>query len=508
VIAKGVKIFAFLVSLQLLFVPSVIADWTEFQNSDLDTSNGKLLSKAYDVERISFAISDSNPSLYNFFLHFANPVSNALFADRTSFAAILIDIDNDGDEDYSIDTNYDQVYKTTQLHDARLVDRRNSSLDLVSGCKAQTWTDLDRKVSWIGFRVEKSCIPFGTNFSLWGYADFKSGDNTDFDLAPDEWWTVTPGLAANKISRACIKQDFETLFSSSFYPGWSWATVEGPVGKNPATIAGERTSRSFTQDQKSWLRSAFNSWDVASEALSFTEVDVLNNPKILLGIVDSGYRWQIYGITADGPLSEAWIKFDGKDSRLSEKEKFISLAQSYIGNILNLGYIRATTEIESVLESPLQSSLGKLVLSDFDIALIRQLNGESTCEGSWSPELTIAVSENRKTEAKAKAETEAKAKAETEAKAKAEAEAKAKAEAEAKAKAEAEAKAKAEAEAKAKAEAEAKAKAETEAKAKVEAEAKAEIVRKAKKTITCVKGKTSKKITALKPKCPPGYTKK
>ena len=480
-IAKGLKILAFLVSLQFLFVPSVIADWTEFQHSQLDTSNGKLLSKAYDVERISFAINDSNPSLYNFFLHFVNPVSNALFADRTSFAAILIDIDNDGDEDYSIDTNYDQVYKATQLHDARLVDRRNSSLNLVSGCKAQTWTDLDRKVSWIGFRVEKSCIPFGSSFSLWGYADFKSGDNADFDLAPDDWWTVTPGLAANKISRACKKQDFETLFSSSFYPGWSWttggmpknvtwATVEGPVGKNPATIAGERTSKSFTPDQKSWLRSAFHSWDIASEALSFTEVDVLNNPKILLGMVDSGYRWQIYGITADGPLSEAWIKFDGKDSRLSEKEKFISLAQSYIGNILNLGDIRATTEIESILESPLQSLLGKLVLSDFDIALIRQLNGESTCEGSWSPELTIAVSENRKIEAKAKAEAEAKAKAEAEAKAKAEAEAKAKAEAEAK--------------------------------------AKAEIVRKARETITCVKGKTSKKITALKPKCPPGYTKK
>jgi hypothetical protein len=104
------------------------------------------------------------------------------------------------------------------------------------------------------------------------------------------------------------------------------------------------------------------------------------------------------------------------------------------------------------LEYPRQSLLGKLVLSDFDIALIRQLNGESTCEGSWSPELTIAVSENRKAEAKAKAEAEAKAKA--------------------------------------------------------EAEAKAEIMRTAKKTITCVKGKTSKKITALKPKCPPGYTKK
>jgi hypothetical protein len=108
-----------------------------------------------------------------------------------------------------------------------------------------------------------------------------------------------------------------------------------------------------------------------------------------------------------------------------------------------------------------------------------------------------------------KAEAEAKAKAEAEAKAKAEAEAKAKAEAEAKAKAEAEAKAKTEAEAKAKAVAEAIAKVEAEAKAKAEAEAKAKAeAAKKKTTITCVKGKLIKKVTALNPKCPAGYIKK
>jgi membrane protein involved in colicin uptake len=68
---------------------------------------------------------------------------------------------------------------------------------------------------------------------------------------------------------------------------------------------------------------------------------------------------------------------------------------------------------------------------------------------------------------------------------------------------------KAEAEAKAKAEAEAKAKAEAEAKAKVEAEARAKVeAAKKKTTITCVKGKLTKKVTAINPKCPAGYKKK
>jgi len=100
---------------------------------------------------------------------------------------------------------------------------------------------------------------------------------------------------------------------------------------------------------------------------------------------------------------------------------------------------------------------------------------------------------------KADAEIEAKAKAEIESKAKAEIEAKAKAEIESKAKAEIEAKAAAEL--KAKQEAEAKAKAEAEAKAKLEAS-------KKKTTITCVKGKLTKKVTAVNPKCPSGYKRK
>jgi hypothetical protein len=68
-------------------------------------------------------------------------------------------------------------------------------------------------------------------------------------------------------------------------------------------------------------------------------------------------------------------------------------------------------------------------------------------------------------------------------------------------KAKVEADAKAAAELKAKQEADAKAAAEL--KAKQEAEAKAVALKKT--TITCVKGKLTKKVTAVKPKCPTGY---
>ena len=95
-----------------------------------------------------------------------------------------------------------------------------------------------------------------------------------------------------------------------------------------------------------------------------------------------------------------------------------------------------------------------------------------------------------------------------EAAARAEAAAKAQAEAEAKARAEAEAKAKADAEAAAKAQAEAEAKAKADAEAAAKAQAEADAKAKAQKTITCIKGKKTKKVTGLAPKCPSGYKKK
>ena len=144
-------------------------------------------------------------------------------------------------------------------------------------------------------------------------------------------------------------------------------------------------------------------------------------------------------------------------------------------------------------------------------------------------EFLIKQEAEAKAAAELKAKQDADAKAAAELKAKQEAEAKAaadlKAKQEAEAKAAAELKAKQEAETKAAADLKATQEAETKAaadlKAKQEAEAKAAANKLAaeklaaanlaslkKTTITCVKGKLTKKVTAVKPVCPAGYKKK
>ena len=116
------------------------------------------------------------------------------------------------------------------------------------------------------------------------------------------------------------------------------------------------------------------------------------------------------------------------------------------------------------------------------------------CNTSFSVRLLTAQEKSDAAAAKAAAELKAKQDAD----AKAAAELKAKQEAEA-------ATAKAAAELKAKQEAELKAAADL--KAKQEAEARAALAIK-KTTITCIKGKTVKKVSAIKPKCPAGFKKK
>jgi hypothetical protein len=121
-------------------------------------------------------------------------------------------------------------------------------------------------------------------------------------------------------------------------------------------------------------------------------------------------------------------------------------------------------------------------------------------------EYQLYTSQKAAAELKAKQKAEAKAAADLKAKQEAEAEAAAdlKAKQTAEAKAAADLKAKQTAEAKAAADLKAKQKAEAKAaadlKAKQEAEAKAVATKKT--TITCVKGKLTKKVTAVKPKCP------
>ena len=204
---------------------------------------------------------------------------------------------------------------------------------------------------------------------------------------------------------------------------------------------------------------------LVAEYRTITKYDPLNNNSVNEGVL-------VYEVSGNIPPDEAPVKIIRKSAMLVDRQ--LSAAALKVGELIeHKGVVIALVEMNK------------------DDATI--LVGKSRDLGSIQSRLMEA-----KAAAALKAKQEAEAKAAADLKAKQDAEAKAAADLKAKQDAEA----KAAADLKAKQDVEAKAAAEL--KAKQEADARAAAAAK-KSTITCTKGKLTKKVTALKPKCPTGY---
>jgi hypothetical protein len=175
-----------------LLVPTgpASAAWVTYQSSPNDRFNAADVKPEYDVVSVDVAISDGTPNEIYFFLEFANPILNNQFADgKGSWAAVMLDMNNDGKIDYSMQTS-NKSYDSNYYHNAVFTDRTGIAPVPSTRCAPITWSDLGKNVKWIGFRIQKTCLNFDTTFGVRGYADFNSSDNATSDWAPDEFWKV------------------------------------------------------------------------------------------------------------------------------------------------------------------------------------------------------------------------------------------------------------------------------------------------------------------------------
>ena len=352
-------------------------------------------------------------------------------------------------------------------------------------------------------------------------------------------------LVPNQQAQAevCPIYNFQSIFYADYYPGTKWDNRSGirniTWSANASVIHDESVTRSFTSEELEWIRSAFQSWDDALDSLKFTEIPQSAQAEIIIGYVALTSAANQPGATGywnawwnNNWRNRATIKLKVSNTGwFSVKNQFVHAVQHELGNVLGLGDILPTNDFASTQEDSWQPPYGPIPLSDYDTGMIRQLYGESTCPSTLP-------------NAAAKAAAELKAKQEAEAAA---------------AKAAAELKAKQEAEAKAIADAAAQKVIQDDfnavtssyqklllrindlkikfprvsillgieekmlrlpiilgsdlstAKYNIQSvnaslDTSEKIWEKTQKTtITCVKGKTTKKVTAIKPRCPSGY---
>lgn len=169
------------------------AAWTQYQSSPADSYNRPELSPEYDITQVDFAVSDTASSEYWFFLDFSRPLIATRFADGTqSWAGILLDINLDGKDDYVISTPL-TPYDRNFIQKARFDDRTSGTPVLSDKCTAQTWTNLDKQATWIGFSIPKNCLPFASTLGIQGYSDQNGTDSSNFDYAPNSYWNANLG---------------------------------------------------------------------------------------------------------------------------------------------------------------------------------------------------------------------------------------------------------------------------------------------------------------------------
>lgn len=187
---RGILV-SLLLAISLLFpISPAKAAWIQYQSSEADSYNRPDLTAAYDITRVDFAISDTKPDEYWFFLNFAQAVTANQYNDGLdSWAGVFLDLNNDGKPDYSLETSL-KTYVGNYYHAGDFIDRTSGSPVVKSDCAVETWTNLTTNASWIGFSIKKNCKTFGSVIGIRGYSDRVSSDNKDFDYAPDEYWTM------------------------------------------------------------------------------------------------------------------------------------------------------------------------------------------------------------------------------------------------------------------------------------------------------------------------------
>ena len=187
---RGILVSLVLVISIIFPISPANAAWIQYQDGPADTFNRPDLPAEFDITRTDFAVNDSKPDEYWFFLMFAKPVTSDIFADgRGSWAGVFLDINNDGKLDYSLETS-STPYEGNYYKAGKFDDRTSGAPISSTKCSVQTWTNLNTKADWIGFSIKKNCLSLGTTIGVQGYTDRIPNDNAQFDYAPEEHWKV------------------------------------------------------------------------------------------------------------------------------------------------------------------------------------------------------------------------------------------------------------------------------------------------------------------------------
>ncbi len=276
---------------------------------------------------------------------------------------------------------------------------------------------------------------------------------------------IVPTHALNADS--CPVIDYST-FGFEKTPAANWKNSE-PVrvitwSSNETFIVTDPVSTQFSPTEQAWLQEAFDSYGEILDSVAFQKITTPSSANIVIGytllskgIIPTETTGGNFGLWmfnyGSGAIQLLDAKLRPKNFTLFDGHAtFIHAVQNELGNMLGVPDVDAKgpkRALVTIYDTSKLATYGQVKINDYDAATMRQLYGESTCSSLYSVEARAANLAADKIAGEksltARATTTTTVAASTPA---------------------------------------------------------------AKITITCVKGKTTKKVTALKPVCPAGYKKK
>jgi len=254
-------------------------------------------------------------------------------------------------------------------------------------------------------------------------------------------------------------------------PAANWKNSE-PVrvitwSSNETFIYPDPVSTQFSSTEQAWLQEAFDSYGEILDSVAFQKITTPSTANIVIGytllskgVIPTETTGGTFGLWMFNPgLQTGAIQL--LDAKLRPKnltlfdthDTFIHAVQNELGNLLGVPDVDrkvAQKALVTIYDTGKFNAYGQVKINDYDAATMRQLYGESTCSSLYTVEARAAnlaadkIAGEKLLTARATSTTSTTV----------------------------------------------------------------AVVPGKKTSVTCVKGKTVKKVTALKPVCPAGYKKK
>jgi len=187
-------------------------------------------------------------------------------------------------------------------------------------------------------------------------------------------------------------------------PGANWKNSE-PVrvitwSSNETFIRTDQVSTAFSDIEQSWLEQAFNNYGEVLDSIAFQKVNASSNPDITIGytllskgIIPTETTGGNFGLWAfDRFLQKGAIQlldpklWPSNFTNFRSETTFILSVENEIGNMLGVPDVAngAKETLVSVYNTSKFKVYGQSKLNDYDSAIVRQLYGESTCNSKYT----------------------------------------------------------------------------------------------------------------------------